>query len=252
MRKTIIAGNWKLNKDHVEGAALARDILIGLREREFTCEIIIIPPFTSLPSVIDVVEGSRVAVGAQDLFYEDEGAYTGEISGKLLSSLGCTHVLVGHSERRHVIGESGGILARKLRAALRTGLVPIFCVGEILEEREAGRASEVVVTQIREVLEGLSREEIDRVVVAYEPVWAIGTGKTATVEDASEMHGVIRELLQEMFGREVAEGTSILYGGSVKPENAAELLEGPGVDGVLVGGASLKASSFLGIIRSSR
>lgn len=251
MRKTIIAGNWKLNKNHIEGSALAGEIAAGMKEMEFSGEVVIIPPFTTLPSVLDAVKGSRILVGGQNLFYEDEGAFTGEISGKMLFSLGCTYVLVGHSERRHVMGEGGAILARKLRAALRTDLLPIFCVGEVLDEREAGRAVDVVVTQITEVLEGLGREDISRVVIAYEPVWAIGTGRTATPQDAAEMHDVIRGVLRRMFERDVAEGTAILYGGSVKPGNAAELLKEPDIDGVLVGGASLDASSFLAIVSSS-
>ena len=251
MRTTIIAGNWKMNKDHVEGAVLAREIKNGLRDKQLSCEIVLIPPFTTLSAVIDVVRGSDIRVGGQDLYCEDEGAYTGEISGSMLNSLGCTHVLVGHSERRHVIGEGGDLLAGKLRAALGAGLVPIFCVGEVLEDREAGRAADVVVGQLGEVLEGLGDEDIAKVEVAYEPVWAIGTGKTATPRDASEMHGVIRGKLGELFGEGIAGTTIVLYGGSVKPENAAAILDEPDIDGVLVGGASLDASSFLGIVSAS-
>ena len=251
MRRIIVAGNWKMNKDHHEGGELAREILEGLEERERRCEVVLIPPFTTLPVVTEVVEGSDIKVGAQDIFYEDEGAYTGEISGRMLKSLGCTYALVGHSERRHIMGESDDTLAGKLRATLRSNLVPIFCVGELLEEREAGKAHHVVIRQIREVLNGLEEHEISRVVIAYEPVWAIGTGKTATVGDASEMHRIIRGIVVETFSEMVGESTSILYGGSVKPNNAAELLSDPEIDGVLVGGASLEASSFLGIIAST-
>jgi triosephosphate isomerase len=247
VRRKIIAGNWKMNMDHRAGAALAKEICDGLAGRP-ACEVVLIPPFTTIPSVVEATHGSVVKTGAQDLYFEDEGAFTGEISGRMIRALGCTYVLVGHSERRHVIGEEGALLARKLRAALRNKLKPIFCVGELLADREAGRAFEVVTSQIRGGCEGLEAEEFSRVVIAYEPVWAIGTGKTATPRDASDMHGVIRMLVKEIFGTAAAEETAILYGGSVKPEGAADLLADMEIDGLLVGGASLKAQSFLGII----
>jgi triosephosphate isomerase len=248
MRRKIIAGNWKMNKDHREGAALAKEITDGLAAVRPSCEVVLIPPFTTLPAVIETIHGSAVKAGAQDLYCENEGAFTGEISGRMLRALGCTYVLVGHSERRHVIGEQGALLARKLRAALRNGLKPIFCVGELLEERESGKALEVVTSQVREGCEGLEPEEFSRVVIAYEPVWAIGTGKTATPQDASDMHGVVRMLTKELFGTAAAELVPILYGGSVKPESAAGLLGDAEIDGLLVGGASLKSQSFLDII----
>jgi triosephosphate isomerase len=248
MRRKIIAGNWKMNLDHRAGAALAKEIVAGLAASRPAAEVVLIPPFTTLPAVVEMVHGSVVKTGAQDLYFEDEGAFTGEISGKMLRALGCTHVLVGHSERRHVIGERSDLLARKLRAALRNGLKPIFCVGELLGERESGRAVEVVTGQVRECCEGLEQDEFSRVILAYEPVWAIGTGKTATPRDAADMHGVIRMLVKELFGTAAAEETPILYGGSVKPESAAGLLADVEIDGLLVGGASLKAESFLGII----
>ncbi len=248
VRRTIVAGNWKMNMDHIEGAALAGDIVAGLKGREPSCEIVIIPPFTTLPAVISAIGGSPVAAGAQDLWYEENGAFTGEISAGMISSLGCRYVLVGHSERRHVIGEGSEILSRKLRAALSGGLSPIYCVGETLGERESGSASEIVTEQIGEALTGLSSEDMARTVVAYEPVWAIGTGKTATPGDAGSMHQVIRGVLSDIFGAQTAEKTPILYGGSVKPGNAAELLAMEDIDGALVGGASLDAGSFLGIV----
>lgn len=248
MRRKIIAGNWKMNKDHREGAALAREICGGLAKGPLPCEVVLIPPFTTLPSVIDAIRGSALQAGAQDLFYEDEGAFTGEISGRMLRSLGCTYALVGHSERRHVIGEGGEVLAKKLRAALRNELLPIYCVGELLRERESGEAFEVVTKQLRECCGGLRPEEFSRVAIAYEPVWAIGTGKTATPADASGMHGVIRKLITDMFGAAASGKTPILYGGSVKPETARDLLADPEIDGLLVGGASLSPASFLGII----
>jgi len=248
MRRRIVAGNWKMNMDHEEGGELAASVAKGLEGRRPGCEVVLIPPFTTLPAVAGAVRGSDILTGAQDLWYESGGAFTGEVSGVMLSRLGCTYVLVGHSERRHVIGEGPGLLAKKLRAALEAGLMPIFCVGERLEEREEGRASDVVVRQLGEVLQGLGAAGIDRTVIAYEPVWAIGTGKTATPDDAEAMHGVIRKELASLFNEESAMRTSILYGGSVKPGNAASLLEMENIDGALVGGASLEAESFLGIV----
>jgi triosephosphate isomerase len=251
VRRTIIAGNWKMHMDHLEGGALAGDIADALGSIDHECEVVLIPPFTSIPAVAQAVAGSAVITGAQDLWYEEKGAFTGEISARMLSSLGCRYVLVGHSERRHVIGEDAGILSKKLRAALSGDLLPIYCVGELLEERNAGNASVVVTDQIKDVLEDLSGDQIGRVVIAYEPVWAIGTGETATPDDADSMHAVIRNVLAEMFGSEVSQAAPILYGGSVKPGNAAELLSRGEVDGALVGGASLDAESFLGIVSAS-
>jgi len=248
MRRKRVAGNWKMNKDHREGAALAREILEGLAKEPVSCEVILLPPFTTLPAVLQVLAGSAVSVGGQDLFYEDEGAFTGEVSGSMLKSLGCAYVLVGHSERRHVIGEGGEILAKKLRAALRNGLAPIYCVGELIEERESGRAEAVVERQLADALHGLSTSEIGRVVIAYEPVWAIGTGKTATPDDASSMHAFIHAALERIVEPAAAREMPILYGGSVKPDNAAALLSRDGIDGFLVGGASLKAPSFLAVM----
>jgi triosephosphate isomerase len=248
VRRTIVAGNWKMNMDHVEGTALAGAIVAGLEGREPSCEVVLIPPFTTLPAVSGAVAGSGVLTGAQDLWYEEKGAFTGEISASMIAGLGCRYALVGHSERRHVIGEDADLLAKKLRAALAGGLSPIYCVGETLDERESGTASDVVTSQVSGVLEGLTGEEMARTVIAYEPVWAIGTGKTATPDDAGDMHKVIRNVLEGLFGADTASGTPILYGGSVKPGNAAELLGVEDIDGALVGGASLDARSFLGIV----
>jgi triosephosphate isomerase len=248
MRRRIVAGNWKMNTDHREGARLAKAILGGLEGRDPACEVVLFPSYTTLPAVVEVLAGSTVGTGAQDLYFEERGAYTGEISAGMLSALGVSFALAGHSERRHVFGEGDQTVARKLRAALGAGLVPVLCVGELLEEREAGNASRVVETQVRASLEGLSTDEFSRVVVAYEPVWAIGTGKTATPEDAAEIHTVLRRILGTLFDTEAASMTPILYGGSVQPSNARELLDAENVDGVLVGGASLEADSFLSII----
>ncbi|MBU8922030.1 MAG: triose-phosphate isomerase [Bacteroidales bacterium] len=248
MRRKIIAGNWKMNLDHHEGAVLASAIAAGVKGKEGLPEVVLIPSFTTLPAVAGELEGSEILTGAQDMWYEKAGAFTGEVSAEMLSSLGCRYVLVGHSERRHVIGEEAGLLADKLRAVLDGGLSPIYCVGELLEEREAGKAESVVEEQLRSVLSGVSKGEMSGVVLAYEPVWAIGTGKTATPEDASSMHGHIRNVLSRIFDAGTADETVVLYGGSVKPENATDLMSDPDIDGALVGGASLKADSFLGII----
>ncbi len=249
MRKRIVAGNWKMHMGFREGAALATEILEGIGERgDPGCDVVLMPPFVTLPAVMEVIEGSAVACGAQDLFYEEAGAFTGEISGGMLAELGVRYVLTGHSERRHVIGEGNDLVARKLAAALSSGLTPILCVGELLEERESGRAEEVVIEQVSSALKGLTAGDYSKVVVAYEPVWAIGTGRTATPEDASGMHRVIRDALEGLHGKDLSDKTTILYGGSVKPQNAAVLFAAPDVDGLLVGGASLAAESFLGIL----
>jgi triosephosphate isomerase len=249
VRKRIVAGNWKMHMGFREGAALAKEILEGIGERgDPDCEVVLMPPFVTLPAVMEVIGGSAVAGGAQDLFYEEAGAFTGEISGGMLAELGVRYVLAGHSERRHIIGEGNDLVARKLAAALSSGLTPVLCVGELLEERESGRAEEVVLGQVSSALKSLTAGECSKVVVAYEPVWAIGTGRTATPEDASGMHRVIRDALENLHGKEISDKTSILYGGSVKPQNAAVLFAAPDIDGVLVGGASLAAESFLGIL----
>jgi len=248
MRKTIVAGNWKMNKNHTEGARLAADILDGIKNRDVGCEIILFPTFTTLSSVIDIVKGSDISVGGQNLYAESEGAFTGEISAEMLKSLGCKYVLVGHSERRHIFGEDSALLSKKLRIALKYGLYPLFCVGELLEQREADRAGEVVERQLRDVLTGLGEDEISKVTIAYEPVWAIGTGKTATASDAANMHSHIRGVVENIFGYEISQQVVIMYGGSVKAANVLELLAEPDIDGALVGGASLEAGSFLKII----
>ncbi|MDD3642731.1 MAG: triose-phosphate isomerase [Candidatus Krumholzibacteria bacterium] len=247
-RPKIIAGNWKMNLDHIEGAALARAVRDRLSGPARPCEVVLIPPFTSLEAVAGAIEGSPLRIGAQDLWYEPSGAFTGEISASMLAALGCRYVLIGHSERRHVIGEDGTLLSRKLRAALAGGLFPIYCVGELLEDREAGNADGVVERQLREGLGGLEPGDAGRVVIAYEPVWAIGTGRNATPEDAGAMHQAIRRLLADLFGEPAAGAAVILYGGSVKPDNARDLLSREGIDGALVGGASLDPGSFAAIV----
>lgn len=248
MRRPLMAGNWKMHLTLDQAEGLARGVVDGLAAAKLpdeAVEVAICPPFTSLERVSRVVAGSPVALGAQDLFWEDEGAYTGEVSGPQLVDLNCRYVIVGHSERRHVLGESNQAVRRKLEAALRHDLGPILCVGERIEERRAGRADAWVQDQVRTALAGLSRDQARRVTIAYEPVWAIGTGEHASGDEANRMAGLIRDQVRELFDEEVAETVRILYGGSVKPANVAEFLTQPQVDGALVGGASLKAEGFV-------
>lgn len=251
MRRFLIAGNWKMHMVREDGLALVDEILAGAKPMADDLDFLIAPPYTLLSSVAERLGGSRIALGAQDLHWEASGAFTSGISAAMLRDVGCTSVLVGHSERRDHFGDTGEILARKLRAALGAGLAPIFCVGEHLEEREAGRTNTLLKRQCDEVLAGLSPGETSRVTLAYEPVWAIGTGKTATPEIAQETHVFLRGLIAAEFGEATAGELRILYGGSVKPENAADLLAQPDIDGALIGGACLKGASFLGIARAA-
>ena len=250
MRRYLIAGNWKMNMVREDGLALTDEILAGAAALAEELDFLVIPPYTLLCSVAEKLGGSRIALGGQDLHWEASGAYTSGISAAMLRNVGCTSVLVGHSERRDHFGDTGEILARKLRAALAAGLAPIYCVGEHLDVREGGRTNALLKQQCEEVLARLSAGEANRVTLAYEPVWAIGTGKTATPEIAQETHVFLRGLIAEAFGDATAGEMRILYGGSVKPENAAELLAQPDVDGALIGGACLKGESFLGIARA--
>jgi triosephosphate isomerase len=252
MKKPFVAGNWKMNTDSDSGVRLAEAVAYRSSETAGRrVAVAVIPPFVYLQAVVKAVVTSRIAVGAQDIYYEQNGAFTGEISASMLKDVGCTYVLCGHSERRHVIGESDELVSKKVSAAISGGLLPILCVGELLGEREAGRTVEVVTRQMERGLAGLSAEKVSAVVVAYEPVWAIGTGLTATPEQAQDVHALIRKLLSEAYDSQLAEGTSILYGGSVKPDNAAELMREKDVDGLLVGGASLKADDFVAIIEAA-
>jgi len=244
-----MAGNWKMHLDLRGALHLATGLkreLADLADRD----VVLFPPFPFLADVCDVVEGSSIEVGAQNVHPEAQGAFTGEVSAPMLASVGCRWVIVGHSERRDLFAEKDAFLNQKLRAALGAGLLPILCVGEHLDEREAGKARAVVEGQVRACLSGFRAEEMERITVAYEPVWAIGTGKTATPQQANEMHGVIRALLGELFGAPVASATRILYGGSVKPGNAKALMAEPDIDGALVGGASLKVEEFVAIVRA--
>jgi triosephosphate isomerase len=245
-RRKLIAANWKMNKTIGEAEAFVGELVRGTKGLE-RCDLLLFPPFFAVPRVASLLEGTGVGVGAQDLFWETNGAFTGEVSGAMVRDAGATCVLVGHSERRHVIGEDDAIVARKLAAALTAGLMPILCVGERIEQREAGKQEPVVQTQLETALGDLDAGAAARVVIAYEPVWAIGTGKTATPADAVAMHAFIRGWVTEAFGADLAERLRIQYGGSVKPDNAAALLGEEEIDGALIGGASLEAASFLAI-----
>lgn len=249
-RKPLIAGNWKMNTDAVSAAALAREIL-QRTSRLRTVDVAVFPPFPLIPAVLRVLDGSPIGVGGQDVSAESEGAFTGEVSATMLTSLGCGTVLVGHSERREYHLETDELVGRKVGRALEAGLVPIVCVGEKLGERDAGETFARVERQVSVGLGGLTAAQMDRVVIAYEPVWAIGTGRTATPAQAEEVHEFIRNLLAGRFGAEVAAATRILYGGSVKPGNARELLSQKDVDGALVGGASLSGEGFAAIAESA-
>ncbi|MEV6348600.1 triose-phosphate isomerase [Actinoplanes sp. NPDC051851] len=251
-RKPIIAGNWKMNLNHFEAILLVQKLAASLNEKQLDAvETVVLPPFTDLRSVQTAIEGDKLAIGygAQDISKHASGAYTGEISGAQLAKLGVTYVVIGHSERREYHGEDDALVNAKIKAAFTNGLLPIFCVGEGLDIREAGNQVEHVLAQVDGGLEGIKAEQVKQVVIAYEPVWAIGTGKTATPEDAQEVCGAIRARLVEKYGSEVAEAVRIQYGGSVKAANIAQIMAKPDVDGALVGGASLDAEEFASIVR---
>jgi triosephosphate isomerase len=253
-RTPLMAGNWKMNLDHLQATHLVQKLDWALRDKRHdfaAVEVVVLPPFTDLRSVQTLVQGDKLELGygAQDLSQHDEGAYTGEISGAFLAKLGCSYVVVGHSERREYHAESDELVGAKVRAALRHDLTPILCVGEPLEVRQAGQHVDHVVAQLRAALEGLEGEQVARVVVAYEPVWAIGTGEVATAEDAQEVCRAIRSTVSDLVGGGVAGGLRVLYGGSVKPGNVAELMAQEDVDGALVGGASLTVDDFVAICR---
>ncbi|MBM3317817.1 MAG: triose-phosphate isomerase [Candidatus Eisenbacteria bacterium] len=252
MRPLLIAGNWKMHFGRAEGLALVDALLAEAASVPAERELLVLPPFTLLAPLAERLRGTRLRLGAQDLHWEAKGAYTGGVSGPMLRDAGCDYVLVGHSERRLHFGDRGEALARKLRAALNSGLRPIYCLGESLAEREEGRTGQVLAGQFDEGLAGLEAAAMRGVTLAYEPVWAIGTGRTATPETAQQAHAGLRARLAAAFGETIARETRILYGGSVKAENAAALLQGPDLDGALVGGASLSAEAFLGIARAPR
>jgi triosephosphate isomerase len=251
MRKSIIAGNWKMNKTNQEAIELVselKDRVIGVED----VEIILCPPFTSLFSVNEVIKDSPIKLGAQNMFWEEEGAYTGEISPSMIKNLGGEFVIIGHSERRKYFEESDEIVNKKIKLALSSGLVPIVCIGETLEQREQGIAEKTVIDQLTNGLSGVSQTDASKLILAYEPIWAIGTGKTATPEVADGMHSVIRNHLVELYSSELSDAISILYGGSVKPDNIDDLMKQENIDGALVGGASLNSESFACIVKFNR
>ncbi|TWU64909.1 MULTISPECIES: triose-phosphate isomerase [Crateriforma] len=249
-RRTLIAGNWKMNMRAESAAALAKGIVDAVGNTP-PVDVAVCPPSVYLAPVAGVVAGSSVGLGAQNLYPESDGAFTGEVNAAMLTDIGCRYCILGHSERRQLMGETDKDVSTKLHAALAGNLIPIVCVGETLEQRESGTTEDVIAKQIEGSLAGLDEARAAGIVIAYEPVWAIGTGKTASKEQAEEVHVFIRGLLTKQFGGEVAEQIRIQYGGSVKPGNAAELLAQPNIDGALVGGASLKVDDFLAIINAS-
>lgn len=249
-RRYFIAGNWKMNKTSSEAATLAKGVVEAVGNVK-SVDIAVCPTFTSLESVSKVVSGSTVKLGAQNMYFEKSGAFTGEISADMLKELGCEYVILGHSERREYFKECDCLINKKLKAALAAGIKPILCVGETLGQREAGQTINVVSSQTKGGLEAISSADAANVVIAYEPVWAIGTGKTATPEMAQEVHSEIRKVLTSLFGADTAESMQILYGGSMKPENADELLAQKDIDGGLIGGAALKADSFASLVKSA-
>ena len=250
MRKKIVAGNWKMNKTLQEGLQLSSDLKELLKGKTVNCEVVVGTPYIHLSDVAKNLERTVVHVAAQNCANKESGAYTGEISAAMVASTGANHVILGHSERRAYYNETAELLKEKVELALANKLTPIFCVGEVLEEREAGKHFDVVAAQIKDSLFDLSKEDFSKLVVAYEPVWAIGTGKTASADQAQEIHAFIRKTIADKYGKEVADNTSILYGGSCNAGNAKELFSNPDVDGGLIGGASLEADKFLPIIEA--
>ena len=250
MRKNIVAGNWKMNTTLQEGVQLAKEVNESLKSFKANCGVVIAVPFTHLASINDVIDKNLLGLGAENCANKVSGAFTGEVSAAMVASTGANYVILGHSERRQFYGETSETLKEKVALALENGLTPIFCIGEVLEEREANVHFDVVKRQVEEALFELSAEDFSKLVLAYEPVWAIGTGKTATDDQAEEMHAFIRNTIAEKYGKEIADNTTILYGGSCKPSNAAQLFAKPNVDGGLIGGASLKSESFIDIVKA--
>jgi len=240
-----------MNTDKATGVALAKAVAEGSASAAHA-DVAVCPPYVYLDAISQVVGDSSVALGAQDVYFENDGAYTGEISTTMLNDIGCQYIILGHSERRHVLGETDELINKKVHKTLEAGLLPILCIGELLSEREAGKTMEVCRTQIEGSLQGISAEQMAKITIAYEPVWAIGTGKVATPEQAEEVHGEVRQLLASKYDQATADVVRIQYGGSVKPDNAKELLGQPNIDGALVGGASLTPEAFLGIINAAK
>jgi triosephosphate isomerase len=252
MRKPLMAGNWKMNLNHLEAIAVAQKLVYSLDDKDYDAvDVAIIPPFTDIRSIQTLIDGDRLRLtyGAQDLSPEASGAFTGDIAGSMLHKLGCKYVLIGHSERRAIHGESDALINRKIKAALANEIIPIFCVGEELAIRESGAHVSHVIRQVRAGLEGFTKPELKKIVIAYEPVWAIGTGKVATPEDAQEVCAAIREEIENIGSAEIASNMRILYGGSVKSSNVAEIMKKSDVDGALIGGASLDPEELAKIVK---
>jgi triosephosphate isomerase len=247
MRRPFIAGNWKMNTNRASAVALAEAVAKQAAALDGV-DLAVCPPSCYLDAVGKAIVGSKVALGAQNMYHEKDGAFTGELSAAMLLDLGCKYVILGHSERRHILGETDAAINKKVHAALAAGLLPIVCVGELLSEREAGKTLAVIQTQFDGSLAGLSAEQMAKVVIAYEPVWAIGTGKVATPQQAEDVHLALRKIIGTRYNNSIADSVRLQYGGSVKPDNAASLLTQPDIDGALVGGASLKVDQFLGIV----
>ena len=251
MRRKVIAGNWKMNNDLKETQNLLSKLTSGISMDNLSCDVIVCPPFTSLLEAHTLLRDTKIRLGAQNMYFESSGAFTGEISASMLKSVGCEYVILGHSERRNIFGETDELINYKIKKANASGLKPIFCVGELLEEREAGVTEKVIEKQIKSGLKDISPEEMGNMIIAYEPVWAIGTGKTASPEQAEEVHKFIRNLINDKYGASISDKIIIQYGGSVNNKNARELLSQKDIDGALVGGASLKADSFIEIIQAT-
>ena len=251
MRKKVIAGNWKMNNDLTESQNLITKLTGGLSNQELNCDVIICPPYTSLSEASTLIKNTSVKLGAQNMSFEDSGAYTAEISAPMLKSVGCEYVILGHSERRTIFKETNEMINKKIKKALEHKLKVIFCVGETLEEREKSTTMQVIRSQVENGLKDISEESMTEIIIAYEPVWAIGTGRNATPQQAQEVHKFIRDFISNKFSSQIAGDLTIQYGGSVKPDNASELLSQPDVDGALVGGACLKADSFIAIIKAA-
>ncbi|MCC6415578.1 MAG: triose-phosphate isomerase [Opitutaceae bacterium] len=250
LRKKLIAGNWKMNKTPADGVALVSELVAAIG-KQTDVDVVVCPPFTALESVGRGIDDANFKLGAQNMHFEASGAFTGEIAAPMLRALFVTHVILGHSERRALFGETDAFINQKVIAALKNQLRPILCVGETLAEREAGDTLKVVQTQVEAGLEGVGKDQAPNLIIAYEPVWAIGTGKVATVDQAQEVHAFIRGLLTKLFGETIAQKVRILYGGSMKPSNAPELLAQKDIDGGLIGGASLEARSFVDLVKAA-
>lgn len=248
-RKAIIAGNWKMNKTPAEAKVLVEEMVPLVKDAD--CKVVVCVPYVDLCTVLDATKGTNIEVGAENCHWEKSGAFTGEISADMLTSMGVKYVIIGHSERRTYFGDTDVTVQKRVRAALDAGLTVILCVGEYLEQREQGITAELVAMQTKIALGGVSKEELSRVIIAYEPVWAIGTGKTATAQQANEVCAEIRKVLAGLYGQEAADGVTIQYGGSMNAKNAEELLDQPDVDGGLIGGASLKAQDFSVIVKAA-